>query len=651
MNTLELADLAHGANAVLPPGTMSAGPVNDALWRELRNLRPHDGYLRAREELVSAQAYLGARLGPPTWLDDENQEVVLLSEIQGDFSGGSRFVMVTTRELYLWSGGTWYNVTPRYETGTVSIANGTNTLTGVGTLWLTHNIRGNGVAGPGQAIELPRGSGDWYQLNTVSGESAATLTTNYTGTTLAGANYSIRRTFAPSAGGEVVPAFTVEFNGDIYVAGLFGVGVNTLAGNIRIPDGAVLKINGGSDLLISTFTGTDTDFVMSGHRMTSGGDYLGYLIPIYGMQALPDGRLVVAVHWLDLTIPASGTSRLLYSSHLNVTVWTTSPGGFVDVLGNSKVTALRRGTRSLYAHFVDGIQVAAFTGADDPPLDIQPTRATVGAISPKMIQRVNAGPQSAAGDVFVAVDHRIYSFSGDTAVPVKTATNGLLSTAQLLDLQEGFSRYDSYRNEVSFAWRTTGRTLEMRVPLAGDSIYEMSWPGLVYEAQQLASGYDVSENQTDGIAVYGMTRMDDAGAETDLLFEMREVVSGGESIPDNTGTTPVSVTPQALTDYLVPSGERAMRLWAVVEVVVWVKAISTPNLNVDLLRDGSTVALTRLTAATNSSVFKPIRFLAEEPQVAGQNALLLSTTGRIACDIGRIQVFFSDLGSARAGAT
>lgn len=73
---------------------------------------------------------------------------------------------------------------PAYGVGTVSVTNGSNAITGIGTAFLSEF--------PSSGVGLIIIGDDEYQVDTVSSDTALTLTSNYTGPTISGIAYSIR---------------------------------------------------------------------------------------------------------------------------------------------------------------------------------------------------------------------------------------------------------------------------------------------------------------------------------------------------------------------------------------------------------------------------------------------------------------------------
>lgn len=71
-----------------------------------------------------------------------------------------------------------------YSTGTLSVTNGSTTVTGSGTTWATATN-----AEAGEYIKLP--DGKWYKINSVSTNTSLTIEVSYQGSTLSGQTYTI----------------------------------------------------------------------------------------------------------------------------------------------------------------------------------------------------------------------------------------------------------------------------------------------------------------------------------------------------------------------------------------------------------------------------------------------------------------------------
>lgn len=83
-------------------------------------------------------------------------------------------------------------ITPRYETGTVSVTNGSAVVTGSGTTWSTNLKAGDRIA-LGASETDPEAT--WYTIDTVDSDTQVTLTANYAEATSSGEAYTARLTF------------------------------------------------------------------------------------------------------------------------------------------------------------------------------------------------------------------------------------------------------------------------------------------------------------------------------------------------------------------------------------------------------------------------------------------------------------------------
>lgn len=77
-----------------------------------------------------------------------------------------------------------------YTTGTVSMTNGSTTITGSGTAWTT-NMADRWINIPLTALNATTGDGEWYQIASVESATSLTLYNEYQGGTAAGATYTI----------------------------------------------------------------------------------------------------------------------------------------------------------------------------------------------------------------------------------------------------------------------------------------------------------------------------------------------------------------------------------------------------------------------------------------------------------------------------
>ena len=76
----------------------------------------------------------------------------------------------------------------QYQTGTVSVTNGSANIVGTGTLWLTE-------IAVGQEFRLQSGNGGSYTVNAVTDDTHIVLSTTFQGTTASGLSYYIHRDF------------------------------------------------------------------------------------------------------------------------------------------------------------------------------------------------------------------------------------------------------------------------------------------------------------------------------------------------------------------------------------------------------------------------------------------------------------------------
>lgn len=113
-------------------------------------------------------------------------------------AGGQFLIFANTTDLFLYDEGlgTVDYLTPRYETGTVGVTNGSPTVTGTGTSWNTELKAGDfiHIGATGQTSPTT----DWYEIGSVDSATQVTLTTNYSGATASGQAYSARQTFTGS---------------------------------------------------------------------------------------------------------------------------------------------------------------------------------------------------------------------------------------------------------------------------------------------------------------------------------------------------------------------------------------------------------------------------------------------------------------------
>lgn len=499
---------------------------------DMNNLMPGQGGLRRRPGLQTSSAFLTgitwAGFGAtPTAL---NERVVNLFQYPSA-AGVSNFVLVTTRAMYHRNtANTWKDVTP-ITTGTCNITNGTKALAGIGTAWVnTEAVTTN------MLVLL---SGTWYSIASVNSDTSITLVANYTGATLAGGAFQIKRCWdlAGSIGlarayGRV---FSVVLNGDVYICGLIGTDLNPTIVATAIQAGAVLKLPQAATYNVTMGTAT---VLASGIKATGPGATaaLGYTWFPAGFDSLDDGRLIIPIYSWVQSAAAQGTARLAYSSHLNVAVWTVTPAGFTDVQKAGNMSAMCRLGKSRAIHFDTGVVLAEPTGQADPPLSFTDTRARVGAVGPHAtIDIPDAGGQVYVGDdlnlrVFDGNSDHVLSpnfqrllvmkeafFTGNPIVglPDQQAVRGRMRAAQAV--------YLPHRQQYLFLY-----TFDYGIPAAS------------YGSRSIIAVYDVAR----GLCYYwtvgsevsmigtGWTGIDAPGTVTQLFGESMEFVYGAPTITD-----------------------------------------------------------------------------------------------------------------------
>lgn len=535
---VNLPVLARGMSRSAPPGSMAQSPEGP-FWRVCHNLIEQDGRLRRREAGVGGS---DLAMAAGDFDDSEDQAVLAIYEVSQALT--SRYIIVTSRELFLFDGSSYHNLTPVYDTGTVSATNGSPTVTGSGTSWNTFHMKET------DQIEI---DSVWYEIQTVDSDTQVTLTTNFSGTTGSGKSYTIRRVWhwLSSVAANASSIFVRELNGDIYVAGNIVPGPNPIITSATNTFGGIVRIARGADPVASSWSSAEYILGNDG-APASGVDNVGYITFIRGFIILPDGRLVVGVHWYDVPT-AAGTNRILFSSHTDVTVWTTSPGGFSDITGRaSPITALLPASEGAHCHFLDGVEVGELTGQDDPPLNWRRSNADIGAVGPQMVAVVPGGRAIPSAEVFIGHDRNLHLFYGSDSrelpVPIRKElddfTDDPLSfsgtSLDMGQIDSGWCRVDPWTRTVS--WYLGSRdpnfrgTLELRVNYETGALFRGYYPTQLTGGVTMESdGGDLSQAAVS--ARVGTWRKDEAGSDTDLIYDLR-ADTYTDSLPNTSSTTP-----------------------------------------------------------------------------------------------------------------
>jgi hypothetical protein len=524
-----------------PPGTL--GPDAPAIWRDMLNMVVHDGLLRMRPCITPGT------FTDPSQGNSQSQEAAIWLWTGSD-AGLARIVLVTNRQIYSYFGGAWTNVLPTYTTGTLTATNGSPTITGAGTAWLTRNISA------GQLIVI---DGVVYDLATVTSDVNATLVQNFGGATAAGKAYSVRRAFPGGATlAETSLVYATISKGDLYVAGTYcGRGDGT-----AMP--AVIKV-------ADVFGAPVTTYLTAKADLTGALDEITSLLSIAGVKVLQDGRVVVL----------GNKSTVFYSSPLSQLVWTTSPGGETDVtLIEGTANALGNIGSALSLHYQDGVVLAHPTGQADPPLSYQLSGATVGCSCPRTLVRTLNG-----GEAFVGHDNA-YIFDGNSSTPIGEPLRAFLSdlppSSQRTKL---FCSMDLRRNEL-ILWRVhdTSGSPQYVTRAWVFSFDTGSWVPWQFPAIITAAASRDDSEEAD--LFIGMANRDAANTKRRLVSLLTENLTAdiGDTYSSSTGTGGIYL----ITDEL--DAGNALVYKAVQCVILWARGATatTAGIKVGISRDGGT---------------------------------------------------------------
>lgn len=627
--------LDRGANALAPPGLLAASQEGP-FWRKLVNLCPRDGGLARREGTVATADQL-------TFDDDRDRALMLWAELPVEPDAGSRYLAVTSREVFIGEQSVgWVDVTPIYQTGTVNITNGTAALAGIGTAWSTQAIA------PGQLVELPKTSGDWYQVQSVNSNVSITLTTNFTGTTIVGGLYQIRRNFL----NVTVPFFYAVLNGDVYLAG--GVSTGYLLGFGTISaDGGVLKIPNAATALYSAFDPSATTILLSGERAVDGADTVGYNIAsVHGLEILPDGRLVMPVRWIDASIPTGGGNRILFSDNLDLSLWTTGSGGFEDISDISgEITGMSRLARDFVIHMGNaGIEYAELTNELDTPLALYRTDSVVGSLGPRTCCSANGSAY------FVGQDLNLRVYTGQASQPVLTFPRFDLQDQvaaddiDIVQVGKGILAHYPSRDELRFYFEpdaTAETTRELRVSLEDGSysIHEygrrISTVGMLLRDD---GDLNVSRNRKrpEHVGILGSWRKV-AAANAAMIYRLDETVTTDALV------TQAARIPQAETDDM--SFGNLAGLHVLPDVLLSYISASSGTIECVVIRDGAVSETLTVVVASTAGYEKQVLIQPNEALSARVTRLRFQGAAGSSVFVPRLtklQLWSEDIGDVRA---
>lgn len=399
-------DLARGYNPVLPPRAMDPDSNPPFLYTDSLNYIAYDGRLQRRPVFVTGDA----SLQPGSPLGISNETVLWCGFVETSDSDYTT-ILVTGSQLWVKPNtvAAWVNCTPTYSTGTVTATNGSNAVTGAGTLWLTSQV------GKFSPITI---AGAVYVITSVNSDNSITISPNFSGATGAGKPYVITRCFGNNGNS---PYFVTAFNYNLYVAGDYCGGPGSDGINNRP---AVIKV--------ANFSGAPTtSYITASHPLVPGLDWTS-LSRVAGIAALQDGRIVVA----------GAQNYIFYSSLLNDAVWTVSPGGNTPItLIPGKISALGAISNNLTIHHSAGIVWGYPTGQADPPLRYQASAAGEGCFAPRTLKTIGGA------EFFLTASGSVKRFDGGPALDVGAPVRPSLRATSKLLLERMYAAVDADRGD------------------------------------------------------------------------------------------------------------------------------------------------------------------------------------------------------------
>lgn len=128
-----------------------------------------------------------------TALDLDSLPVMLVAQWR-DSAGTQYLIFANTRDLWLWDNSAKIAryITPSNNTGTIAVTNGSKTVTGTGTNFVTDGVKQGDLLSVGSAAENDPAA-TWVEVDGVDTDTQITLTSNYAGSTVSGAAFTIRK--------------------------------------------------------------------------------------------------------------------------------------------------------------------------------------------------------------------------------------------------------------------------------------------------------------------------------------------------------------------------------------------------------------------------------------------------------------------------
>jgi hypothetical protein len=418
-------NLALGYHQTLPPRSMDPEAGSPYIFRDALNLVERDGELQPRPAFIPPGPGLTPDYNflPGTGDDSETPvQVIMVPFVTAAGASDICFIYVTNRNIWVRPGlsGAKFLATPIYTTGTITATNGSASISGAGgMLWQTHGITAN-------ALILI--SGTYYKIASITGETTATLSSNFTGTTGGGLAYKIVRVF-PGGGAKGSPAdvnnvfgvvATGPGNGTLYVAGSY---CGTSSSAAAVP--AVIKVE-------NIFGGPGAGvYIFAKNLLAAGLDNASEFNRCCGLRVLQDGRVIVA-----------GQQNLVFdSSHLNDAVWTVSPGGVSIInLSAPRINAMGSIGNTITLHDDNGVVLGYPTGLSDPPLRYQRSLASIGVRAPRTLREMDGAEYG------MASTGSVIQFDLNRSVVISDPIKPSLEAVSAPD-------FDTWHASVDVAWK------------------------------------------------------------------------------------------------------------------------------------------------------------------------------------------------------
>lgn len=411
-------NLALGWNPTLPPRAMDPDNGLPVLFTDSLNYVSRDGRLQRRPGVAPMVA--GFQF-TPWFAGDTTEKVMWCATIDTGLSDYSTIAVTNYRIMIRYNkSSAWKDCTPTYSAGTVTATNGSTIVTGSGTQWSTLKI------GAFSKIAI---AGVDYLVVQVNSDTSLNIHTGYAGSTGAGKVYTITRFFNNLDA--KLQFYGCIFNFSLYVAGDFAGG----SGNVGTdPQPAVVKVANFNQ------SSSTSSYITAKNVISVGLDACS-VSSITGIQALQDGRIVI-----------SGVQDyIFYSSLLNDAVWTSSPGGFTQVvLISGRINALGRLGNNLTLHHNAGIVFGYPTGQTDPPLGFQASSAKEGCFSSSTLKT------DGVREFFVTTSGAVKQFDGSQVEEIGAEIRPTLRSTAKDELSIMFGGIDADRGDYYLAYNPTG---------------------------------------------------------------------------------------------------------------------------------------------------------------------------------------------------